>query len=166
MTTSSSSTSSLPLPPPPLTAKHQCGPTEYELKYTLGPGLCGTVSQPYTGFSARRLAERKHARRSELKSRPLEEQATAAARARVHQATYHENHRDELRKWEAERRIETYKKKYGPEAYAAYVKQKHERKRLARQKRRAKEAYVEYVDRNGNIIDNAYGPRIGRLLTD
>jgi hypothetical protein len=55
-----------------------------------------------------------------------------------------------------------YEHRFGPEALVAYAKQKHERKRKAKEKRRAKEGY--YVDNKGNEIDPNSG-RIGRLIT-
>ncbi|KAJ7914818.1 hypothetical protein B0H13DRAFT_1872530 [Mycena leptocephala] len=136
--------------PPPLTSKHQPGPTEYEIK-------------------AQRLLEwREKARvrmamkRAELRSRPADEQAAAAARAREHQAAYRERHCKELRRWEAQRRLNLYEHRFGPEALIAYATHKHERKRKAKEKRRAKEGY--YVDDKGNQIDPNSG-HIGRLIT-
>ncbi|KAJ7095498.1 hypothetical protein C8R43DRAFT_963468 [Mycena crocata] len=81
--------------------------------------------------------------RAELKSRPIEEQEQAAERSRLYQARYRERNRVELRIWEAQRRAEHYKRRFGEEAYNAYAKLKRERKRRAREKRRAKEGYYD-----------------------
>ncbi|KAJ7493144.1 hypothetical protein B0H11DRAFT_2228472 [Mycena galericulata] len=115
--------------PPPMKSKYVVGPTDHEL------------------FMARQAIRREKARirmakkRAELKLRPLEEQALAAARARVHQATYRAKNRENLRYWEAQRRISIYKQKYGLEAYKSYAAAKRERRRRARAKRLAKAGY-------------------------
>ncbi|KAJ7823663.1 hypothetical protein B0H13DRAFT_1919537 [Mycena leptocephala] len=110
--------------PPPLTSKYNTGLTEHELKLQ---------RQAVRREKARvRMAMR----RAELKSRPLEEQEEAAKRARLHQATYRAKNRDDLRKWEAKRRI--------------------------KEKRRAKAAGDIYVDQDGNEVD-MNGPNAGRF---
>ncbi|KAJ7441680.1 hypothetical protein B0H11DRAFT_1932861 [Mycena galericulata] len=106
---------------------------------------------PMKSNMARQAIRREKARirmakkRAELKLRPLEEQALAAARARVHQATYRAKNRENLRYWEAQRRISSfgsiYKQKYGLEAYKSYAAAKRERRRRARAKRLAKAGY-------------------------
>ncbi|KAJ7078532.1 hypothetical protein C8R43DRAFT_1143389 [Mycena crocata] len=105
--------------PPPLTSKPSSGPTENEIK------------------EQRLQARREHSRlkRAELKAKPLEEQAHVAAQARVHQATYREKNHADLRVWEAQRRREVYKARYGTEAYTQYIHLRWERKRRAREKR-------------------------------
>ncbi|KAJ7145448.1 hypothetical protein C8R43DRAFT_953500 [Mycena crocata] len=40
----------------------------------------------------------------------------------VHQATYREKHRNDLRLWEAARRVELYKKRFGERAYISYAR--------------------------------------------
>ncbi|KAJ7154958.1 hypothetical protein C8R43DRAFT_1126343 [Mycena crocata] len=113
--------------PPPMQSKYASGPSDHEIK------------------TQRRLERNEKSRlhmtrtRAELKSRPLEEQQRAAERARVHQATYRA--RNDLRVWEAQRRIALYKAKFGPAAYAAYSRTKRERKCRTRAKKAAKEAY-------------------------
>ncbi|KAJ7435119.1 hypothetical protein B0H11DRAFT_2257618 [Mycena galericulata] len=66
---------------------------------------------------------------AELKTRPLAEQKLAAEHARAYQAKYCAKNREELRLWEAQRRMEIYKAKFGTEAYAAYLKARRERRR-------------------------------------
>ncbi|KAJ7080882.1 hypothetical protein C8R43DRAFT_1143053 [Mycena crocata] len=121
--------------PPPLKSKHQAGPTDYELK------------QQRLDNRREKARLRMARKRAELKQRPLEEQQEAAERARLHQAAYRESsanrHRNDLRLWEAQRRVEMYKKRFGPEAYHAYAKLKRDRKRRAREKKRAKEGYYD-----------------------
>ncbi|KAJ7173035.1 hypothetical protein C8R43DRAFT_944077 [Mycena crocata] len=117
--------------PPPMKSKYASGPSDYELK---------AQRKLESNEKARLRMARK---RAELKSRPIEEQLQAAERARVHQATYREKHRNDLRVWEAQRRIALYKARFGPAAYAAYVRKNRERKRLRRAKQAAKEAYHE-----------------------
>ncbi|KAJ7172870.1 hypothetical protein C8R43DRAFT_1119703 [Mycena crocata] len=88
-------------------------------------------------------------KRQELKSRPIEEQRMAAARARAYQATYRQKHRSELRKWEAQRRMVVYQNRHGLEAAKAYLRAKRERKRQARAKLRAKDGHFD-VDVGAN----------------
>ncbi|KAJ7784910.1 hypothetical protein DFH07DRAFT_947984 [Mycena maculata] len=83
--------------------------------------------------------------RAELKTRSPEEQESHAARNRVYQARHREKqvfsffrHREDLRIWEAQRRVAVYKAKYGPEAYLEYARAKRERRRRARAQREAK----------------------------
>ncbi|KAJ6448366.1 hypothetical protein C8R45DRAFT_1115371 [Mycena sanguinolenta] len=92
-------------------------------------------------------------RRAELKTRPPEEQAAAAARERQYQATYRERNRNDLRIWEANRRLAVYKAKHGPEAYTSYVKAQHVRRRNARAKRKAQEAYDSRDDHGAGRDD-------------
>ncbi|KAJ7176159.1 hypothetical protein C8R43DRAFT_942958 [Mycena crocata] len=77
--------------------------------------------------------------RAALKLRPIEEQERAAARSRQYQAVYRARHREDLRLWEAQRRVDLYKKRYGPAAYVAYAKARRERKRRARALQRARD---------------------------
>ncbi|KAJ7939409.1 hypothetical protein B0H13DRAFT_1850705 [Mycena leptocephala] len=118
--------------------------------------------------------------RAELKLRPVAEQEEYATRARAYQATYREKsvsqsvimgvrsqsqafvmrNRKSLKDWEAQRRVDAYIKKFGVADYLAYKKKKDERKRAARDKRRAKEQAV---------LEHTYpydGPRAGRLIVD
>ncbi|KAJ7439922.1 hypothetical protein B0H11DRAFT_2253464 [Mycena galericulata] len=143
------------MPPPPLKSKHQSGPTQYELE---------TQRQAIRREKARvRMAKL----RAELKLRPIEEQLAAAQRARAHQAAYRERHQNDLRVWEAQRRIAVYKAKFGVEAYAAYAKAKKERKRRAKEKRRATEERrrakrahcLGEADRKGRAADGVDGRR-------
>ncbi|KAJ7830846.1 hypothetical protein B0H13DRAFT_1915744 [Mycena leptocephala] len=129
--------------PPPLTSKYNTGLTEHELKLQRQavrrekarvPWPCTCIQFPHYLSSAD--ATPAHRRRAELKSRPLEEQEEAAKRARLHQATYRAKNRDDLRKWEAKRRI--------------------------KEKRRAKAAGDIYVDQDGNEVD-MNGPNAGRF---
>ncbi|KAJ7886968.1 hypothetical protein B0H13DRAFT_2342604 [Mycena leptocephala] len=88
------------------------------------------------------------------------EQEEYATRARAYQATYREKNRKSLKAWEAQRRVDAYIKKFGVADYLAYKKKKDERKRAARDKRRAKEQAV---------LEHTYpydGPRAGRLIVD
>ncbi|KAJ7469740.1 hypothetical protein B0H11DRAFT_2238185 [Mycena galericulata] len=141
------------MPPPPLKSKHESGPTQYEIE---------TQRQAVRREKARvRMAKL----RAELKLRPLEEQRAAAERARAYQAAYRERHRNDLRVWEAQRRIAVYKAKFGIEAYAAYAKAKKERKRRAKEKRRAMEErrrtkrghLLGDADRKGRAADGSDG---------
>ncbi|KAJ7468414.1 hypothetical protein B0H11DRAFT_1920998 [Mycena galericulata] len=122
--------------PPPMKSKYVAGPTNHEL------------------YMARQAIRREKARvrmakkRADLKLRPLEEQALAAARARVHQATYRAKNRANLRYWEAQRRIAIYKERYGVEAYKSYAAAKRERRRRAREKRRAKAGYPGEIEKH------------------
>ncbi|KAJ7477125.1 hypothetical protein B0H11DRAFT_2234602 [Mycena galericulata] len=117
--------------PPPLTSRHRTGLTDYEI-------------QMKRKEERREKARLRMARiRAELKTRPLHEQELAAARARAYQATYRAKHRENLRLWEAERRIAVYKAKFGHEAYLAYVKARRDRKRRAYYKRMAKAGLSE-----------------------
>ncbi|KAJ7117332.1 hypothetical protein C8R43DRAFT_960630 [Mycena crocata] len=124
---------------PPMNSKHDSGPSDYEIK--------AQRLQERNEKSRLRMARK----RAELKTRPIEEQLLAAERDRAHQATYRERHRNDLRVWEAQRRIEVYKKRFGPAAYAAYSRAKRERKRRARAKKEAKEAY--HAAKNKNTSD-------------
>ncbi|KAJ7823465.1 hypothetical protein B0H13DRAFT_2376040 [Mycena leptocephala] len=111
---------------PPMKSKYCTGPTEYEIQ---------------AQHKARRneMARLRMARkRAELKQQPLEEQARAKARARVHQATYRQKNRDHLREWEVKRRKAAYIVKFGEAAYLSYLKAKRKRQL---DKRRKKEAY-------------------------
>ncbi|KAJ7152156.1 hypothetical protein C8R43DRAFT_1127238 [Mycena crocata] len=137
--------------PPPMKSKYASGPSDYELKAQrklesnekarLRMARC--VPAPLTLHLHLPDCRSPRRKRAELKSRPIEEQLEAAERARVHQATYREKHRNDLRVWEAQRRIALYKARFGPAAYAAYVRKNRERKRLRRAKQAAKEAYHE-----------------------
>ncbi|KAJ7454346.1 hypothetical protein B0H11DRAFT_2245002 [Mycena galericulata] len=62
--------------------------------------------------------------RAALKSRPIEEQQAAAARARQHQKTYRERHKADLAAWEALRRVKVYKEKFGIATYASFLRAK------------------------------------------
>ncbi|KAJ7480225.1 hypothetical protein B0H11DRAFT_2215008 [Mycena galericulata] len=159
------------MPPPPLKSKHQSGPTQYELEYAVPTHLTCllTSTRPrLTGLNAKLFAERKPGSEwQKLKLRPIEEQLAAAQRARAHQAAYRERHRNDLRVWEAQRRIAVYKAKFGVEAYAAYAKAKKERKRRAKEKRRATEERrrakrahcLGEADRKGRAADGVDGRR-------
>ncbi|KAJ6557789.1 hypothetical protein B0H19DRAFT_1070401 [Mycena capillaripes] len=114
---------------PPMKSKYSRGPTEEDLR-----------AQRHAARNEKaclRMA-RRHA---ELKTRPLEEQRATAERAREYQARYREKHRDELRIWEAHRRIEVYKAKHGLRAFASYLKSKRERRRKRLAKKWMKEGY-------------------------
>ncbi|KAJ7149499.1 hypothetical protein C8R43DRAFT_951972 [Mycena crocata] len=105
--------------PPPLTSKPK-GLTQHEL-------------EQYRLNRRRELNRQRMARkRAELKAAPLEEQALAAQRARVHQATYREKNRADLRVWEAQRRLELYRRRFGNEAYTEYLQLRRDRRRRAR----------------------------------
>ncbi|KAJ7836825.1 hypothetical protein B0H13DRAFT_1912884 [Mycena leptocephala] len=111
---------------PPMKSKYCTGPSEYEVQ---------AQRKAARNEKARLRMARK---RAELKERPLEEQVRAKVRARAHQAKYRQKNRDHLRAWEAQRRNEAYKVRFGLTAYRSYLKAKRERK-LAKQ--REKEAY-------------------------
>ncbi|KAJ7156555.1 hypothetical protein C8R43DRAFT_949408 [Mycena crocata] len=143
--------------PPPLKSKHQSGPTAYEMKM-------------------QRLLERREKacvrmarKRTELKSRPLEEQEQAAEREHMYQATYHERHAhidsgillfpnalhtgitltyatgrpSDVPKHDSELQCRLYQERHGPETYTAYAKCQRHRRRRAREKKRAKEGYYD-----------------------
>ncbi|KAJ7044909.1 hypothetical protein C8F04DRAFT_1174651 [Mycena alexandri] len=105
-----------------------------------------TPQPQWTRRAARAAVRREKARlrmakkRAQLKSRPVEEQMAAAERARLHQATYREKNREELRDWEATRRVQ-----FGVEAYKAYEKQQSQRKRNAQERRIAKAIKAGYL---------------------
>ncbi|KAJ7301531.1 hypothetical protein DFH08DRAFT_827488 [Mycena albidolilacea] len=137
--------------PPPMKSQYSAGPTDYELK-----ALQHARNEKARLRMARSNSQQPR-KRAELKTRSLEEQQEAAERNKVYQARYREKyatvatfalysnvrprHRQDLRIWEALRRREVYKAKFGPEAYAAWRQAKRERRRRARAKLRAKEAY-------------------------
>ncbi|KAJ7766365.1 hypothetical protein DFH07DRAFT_769907 [Mycena maculata] len=108
--------------PPPMGSKRVVGPTHYEIQ----------LQRDASRWEKARLRMAK--KRAELKLRPQEEQEAAAARAREHQTA---RHREDLRIWEAQRRVAVYKARYGLDAYKEYVAAKRERRRQARDKRRA-----------------------------
>ncbi|KAJ7097101.1 hypothetical protein B0H15DRAFT_945773 [Mycena belliarum] len=106
----------------------------------------------------------------------MEQQQLAAERDRQHQATYREKNREDLRIWEADRRAayaphsaltnncltapSVYEATYGPEAYTLYLKARRDRRRRARDKRRAKEGYFPQAipsgvapERRGDVDD-------------
>ncbi|KAJ7756763.1 hypothetical protein DFH07DRAFT_772999 [Mycena maculata] len=111
--------------PPPMGSKHVVGPTHYEIQ----------LQRDALRWEKARLRMAK--KRAELKLRPQEEQEAAAARAREHQTAYRARHREDLRIWEAQHRVAVYKARYGLDAYKEYVAAKRERRRQARDKRRA-----------------------------
>ncbi|KAJ7337480.1 hypothetical protein DFH08DRAFT_812816 [Mycena albidolilacea] len=130
--------------PPPMKSQYTTTPTDYELKALrhaernekarLRMARCVASFSPEFVFT-------KASKRAEVKNLPLEEQQKVAERNKLYQARYRERHRQDLRIWEALRRREVYKAKFGPEAYAAWRKAKRDRKRRARAKLRGKEAY-------------------------
>ncbi|KAJ7303680.1 hypothetical protein DFH08DRAFT_825775 [Mycena albidolilacea] len=122
--------------PPPMKSQYSAGPTDYELK-----ALQHAERNEKARLRMARSNSQQPRKRAELKTRSLEEQQEAAERNKVYQARYREKHRQDLRIWEALRRREVYKAKFGPEAYAAWRQAKRERRRRARAKLRAKEAY-------------------------
>ncbi|KAJ7849477.1 hypothetical protein B0H13DRAFT_2361227 [Mycena leptocephala] len=147
--------------PPPLRSKFRKGPTDHELetqrappplrsKFRLSPTNYEIETQHVLERrekARRRMAEyvsshrlppalTRPRKRAELKSRPHEEQAAAAARAREHQATYRERNRNTLRKTAAHRRLKLYWDKFGPAAYEAYEKKCRDAKRRAIQRKR------------------------------
>ncbi|KAJ7457542.1 hypothetical protein B0H11DRAFT_1925000 [Mycena galericulata] len=114
---------------PPMKSRYISGPSDLELK-----------AQRH--FERNEKARLRMARtRAALKLRPLEEQQAAAARSREYQKTYRERHRDDLRVWEAMRRVKAYKERFGVAAYAMFLKARRDCKRRKRQKAAAKEAY-------------------------
>ncbi|KAJ7086317.1 hypothetical protein C8R43DRAFT_1142433 [Mycena crocata] len=159
--------------PPPMKSKYASGPSDYELKAQrklesnekarLRMARC--VPAPLTLHLHLPDCRSPRRKRAELKSRPIEEQLEAAERARVHQATYREKHRNDLRVWEAQRRIAYVLTSLRlPALYlshlhtflSAFIRlglaqlrmphmyaKNRERKRLRRAKQAAKEAYHE-----------------------
>ncbi|KAJ7784197.1 hypothetical protein B0H16DRAFT_1446455 [Mycena metata] len=131
--------------PPPLTSKPS-GPTDHQLQV-----------QRDKDREQREAQRREKARirmamkRAALRSRPKPEQEAAAQRERTYQATYREKqvslHRDDLRLWEAQRRVDVYIHQFGEEAYGAYVKARRARQSQARAKQRAK---TGHFDNNSN----------------
>ncbi|KAJ7797607.1 hypothetical protein B0H14DRAFT_2583571 [Mycena olivaceomarginata] len=117
---------------PPMKSQYAATPTDYELK---------ALRHAERNEKARLRMARQLSKRAELKTRSIEEQQEAAERNKLYQARYREKHRQDLRAWEALRRREVYKAKFGPEAYGAWRQAKRDRKRRARAKQRAKEAY-------------------------
>ncbi|KAJ7735170.1 hypothetical protein B0H16DRAFT_1731434 [Mycena metata] len=79
---------------------------------------------------------------------------TAAGRARLHQATYHEKNRDKLATGEATRRVRMYKRKFGSEAYAAYEQVQWQRRRNAQDRRDAKAIKAGFYPRG---LPNLHG---------
>ncbi|KAJ6512423.1 hypothetical protein C8R45DRAFT_920259 [Mycena sanguinolenta] len=96
-----------------------------------------TKVQPMKSQYSASITAHELKKRAELKTRPIKEQQEAAARNKLHQAKHHHD----LRAWEAMRRREIYKAKFGPEAYADWRKARRERRQRMRAKQRAKEAY-------------------------
>ncbi|KAJ6557480.1 hypothetical protein B0H19DRAFT_1070143 [Mycena capillaripes] len=126
-------------------SKYSRGPTEEELR-----------AQRHAARNEKarlRMARR----RAELKTRPLEEQRAAAERAREYQARYREKHRDELRIWEAHRRIEVYKAKNGLRAFASYLKAKREQRRRRLAKKWTKEGYPPSDDDDAHTASQTTG---------
>ncbi|KAJ7343881.1 hypothetical protein DFH08DRAFT_810418 [Mycena albidolilacea] len=125
------------VPHPPMKSKYATDePTDYE----------NLVQRHLERNEKARL--RMARKRAELKSRSLEEQAAAAERERRYQATYRERNRNDLRIWEAHRRLAIYKAKHGPELYESYLKAQHNRRRRTRAKRKAKEPYDSSDERD------------------
>ncbi|KAJ7169366.1 hypothetical protein C8R43DRAFT_1121239 [Mycena crocata] len=118
-------------PCPPMKSKFITGPTAHEIQ----------IQRQAEQNEKARLRMAKY--RAELKCRSWQEQELAAQRARVHQATYREKHRNDLRLWEAARRVELYKKRFGDRAYVLYARNLRAQSRRRRAKREAKEAYHE-----------------------
>ncbi|KAJ7031436.1 hypothetical protein C8F04DRAFT_1262792 [Mycena alexandri] len=128
-------------------------------KYECARARGNTVAAPPPA-AAREKARREKARlrmaqkRAELKARPLAEQMAAAERARGHQATYREKNRDDLRTCEATCRVLLYKRKFGPDAYAAYEEVQERRKRNAQARRNAKALKAGFYPRGLPDLDS------------
>ncbi|KAJ6503116.1 hypothetical protein DFH09DRAFT_1335503 [Mycena vulgaris] len=133
---------------PPMKSKYVSGPSAYELQ----------AQRHQDRKDKARLRMARYAR-EELKARSAEEQTLAAERSRAYQATYRQKNRRDLKLWEALRRGEVYKAKYGPVAHAEYVKARHARIRRQQQARKAKEAYHSADEDGGD--DAAVGSRKG-----
>ncbi|KAK6974553.1 hypothetical protein R3P38DRAFT_2811923 [Favolaschia claudopus] len=91
---------------PPMNFKHADPPTSFQAKF-----------------------DRVLSRRAELKSRPLAEQAAAAERERKYHAVYRARHREKLRTQEAQRRLDIYEAKHGPDVLEAYLDSLRDRRR-------------------------------------
>ncbi|KAJ7742486.1 hypothetical protein DFH07DRAFT_777721 [Mycena maculata] len=141
--------------PHPLTSKRHKGPTTYKLKLVVF--WLFSFYSISTEFSARTTAENKlvyewqGSTRAALKSRPKEDQDRAAERARAYQAKYRAKHREDLRMWEAQRRVKVYIHRYGYKAYSEYAQAKVERKCRALEKRLAREGCDDHI---GNAPDD------------
>ncbi|KAJ7780806.1 hypothetical protein DFH07DRAFT_765295 [Mycena maculata] len=141
------------MPPPPLTSKHRKGLTSFELQSVIFhlQALALNKWRVQRANHRREQARQRMARtRAALKLRPKEEQDLAAERARGYQAKSRAKHREDLRLWEAQRRIAVYKRRYGSEAYVQYAQAKHECKRRAMEKWRARVGYDDHI---GNARD-------------
>ncbi|KAJ7123799.1 hypothetical protein C8R43DRAFT_1135850 [Mycena crocata] len=128
---------------PPMRSSYvSAGPSDYEIKQ-------------HREADRREKARVRMARRAELKQRPIAEQELAAQRSRQYQATYRARHREDLRKWEAQRRIELYQKRYGPTIASSYAKASRDRKRRARASKRAREGLPTEERRRPKVADAA-----------
>ncbi|KAJ7024935.1 hypothetical protein C8F04DRAFT_1191980 [Mycena alexandri] len=140
--------------PPPLTFKPSA-PTEYEQKVQREE-----ERQRRADLRREKARIRMAMKRAALRLRPTPEQEAAAERERAYQATYREKqvpffvsiaptqtqanrHRENLRLWEAQRRVDVYINTYGAEAYRAYTKARRDRRRQAKAKLRAKAGYFD-----------------------
>ncbi|KAJ7618937.1 hypothetical protein DFH06DRAFT_1342504 [Mycena polygramma] len=132
---------------PPIKSKYCTGPSEYELQAQRKAAI---------NEKARLRMARK---RAALKALPPEDQATAKARARAHQATYRAKNRQYLKEWEAHRRNEAYKAKYGAKALSSYLRAKRHR-RINRVRR--KEAYHPADDPHSDDTDDHRGAKAAR----
>ncbi|KAJ7165337.1 hypothetical protein C8R46DRAFT_1277466 [Mycena filopes] len=102
-----------------------------------------------------RILKRKPSRkRAELKTRSYAEQAAAAARSRIHQATYREKNRHFLRIMEAQRRATMYKTRYGQarEAGAVYHKTRLLHGRECRGAKKAKEEEFQDCETEAEMV--------------
>ncbi|KAJ6513590.1 hypothetical protein C8R47DRAFT_1064305 [Mycena vitilis] len=135
----------LPLAFPPAHSKYDTGLTPYEIECAeLHAMAAGILIYNVSGNSAESDAMHKHAcvwpirrKRAQLKLRPPEEQALAAARNKEYQATYRQKNRKDLTKRARARRGRLYYNRYGPELFLSYEQGQRERARRARAKRRA-----------------------------
>ncbi|KAJ7741468.1 hypothetical protein DFH07DRAFT_965023 [Mycena maculata] len=107
--------------PPPMGSKRVVGPTHYEIQ------LQRDASRQEK--ARLRMANGQNSNSDLKKSKKRRRHALASTRQPIAP--------EDLRIWEAQRRVAVYKARYGLDAYKEYVAAKRERRQQARDKRRA-----------------------------